>query len=446
MGSNRFRVECLARIGLMGLTIALFIFLAFRRGYPVTAVLMLAAALIQAWLLLRYMERAHRNLRRFLDSIQHADLTATFEADAAADGELGAAFATVLDRFRALRAEREERHRYLETLMQHVEAGLVVFDAEGAVELANTAAERLLGVPCLRAISDLAPLHPDLASALPSLAPGERRLIPVTVEGERFQLALRASAFVLRGRPLTLVSFHDIRSELEEKEMESWQNLIRVLTHEIMNSITPIASLAATANVLLDDAGPSPGSSDPETLEDIRGAVRTIEQRSRGLLHFVENYRRLTRIPQPRFKVFPLRELFGRVEHLLLEDAGRAGIAFEHRIEPEDLELAADPELLEQVLINLVQNSLQALQGRPEGRVGLHAASDDQGRVIIRVTDNGPGIMEDVLPKVFIPFFTTKRDGSGIGLSLSRQILRLHHGTITVRSEPGVETEFMMKL
>ncbi len=444
MGYNRFRVEFLARTTLLGATISLFIFLAGRRDFYVTTGLVLTAAVCQAWLLLRFAEAGHRSLLRFLDSIRYADLTAAFDSPDSTNGELNAAFAEVLDRFRLVRAEREERSRYLETVMQHVETGIIVFGADGGVELANTAAERLLDMPVIRSVRDLAPVHPELAEIIPRLASGERRLVPVTAGGERYQIALRAAGFVMRGKPLTLVSLHDIRSELEEKEMESWQNLIRVLTHEIMNSITPIASLAATVNGLLNDAGTE--ATDPETLEDIRGATATIEQRSRGLLHFVENYRRMTRIPKPRFRVFPLRELFDRVERLLRDRAESAGIRFERSIEPEDMELAADPELLEQVLINLVQNSIQALEGRPESRLSLRAGVDEQGRSCIWVTDNGPGIMADVLPKIFIPFFTTRRDGSGIGLSLSRQILRLHHGTITVRSEPEVETEFMMKL
>jgi signal transduction histidine kinase len=253
-------------------------------------------------------------------------------------------------------------------------------------------------------------------------------------------------SFVLRGKQLTLVSLNDIRGELEEKEMESWQNLIRVLTHEIMNSITPIASLASTAEHLLESTASQPGTPDPETLGDIRGAVRTIEQRSRGLLHFVENYRRLTRIPKPQFRIFPVSEIFERVERLMNGRIENTGISLETVIETGGMELTADPDLLEQVLINLVQNSVQALAGVPHGKISLRAGIDDRGRALIQVRDNGPGIMEDVLAKIFIPFFTTKRDGSGIGLSISRQIMRLHRGTITVRSEPGVETVFTLRL
>ncbi|MHB9030300.1 MAG: sensor histidine kinase [Candidatus Latescibacterota bacterium] len=445
MGFRRFRVECVVRIALIAVTLSLVFFLATRPNLYVTTGLALAAALVQAWLLFRYVETGHRNLLRFLESVKYADLSCSFDPADSSAGELNKALNEVLDRFRLVHAEREDRHCYLQTVMHHVEAGLIVFDSEGAVELANTAAERLLGIPHIRHSGDLAPLHPGLAEVLPHLGPGERRLVPVESDGERHQLAVHAASFVLRGKQLTLVSLHDIRNELEEKEMESWQNLIRVLTHEIMNSITPIASLASTADKLLEGTASQQEAPDPEALGDIRGAVRTIEQRSRGLLHFVENYRRLTRIPKPQFRVFPVSEIFERVARLMNVRIEGAGINLETGIEPEGVELTADPDLLEQVLINLVQNSVQALAGVPNGKITLRAGVDDLGRVLIQAADNGPGIMEDVLAKVFIPFFTTKRDGSGIGLSLSRQIMRLHQGTITVRSEPSVETVFTLR-
>jgi len=445
MASKRFRVECLVRIALICLTICLFSFLAGRPNMYVTSGLTLAAVVVQVWALLSRLEAGHRNLQRLLESIRYDDFSCSFDGADSSAGQVNTALNQVLDRFRLLRTEREEQYRYLQTVVQHVDAGLIVLDSDGAVELVNTAAERLLGVPNLSAIKDIAPSHPELAEMLPRLGPGERRLIPFESEGERYQLAVQTASFVLRGKRLILFLLHDIRNELEEKEMESWQNLIRVLTHEIMNSITPIASLASTAGNLLEGAVSAQAEPDSETLDDIYGAVRTIEQRSRGLLHFVDNYRRLTRIPKPRFSIFPVSELFERVERLMGGRFTEAGITFESSIVPEGIELTADPDLLEQVLINLVQNSVQALSGIPKGKITLHAGTDSLGRIFVQVTDNGPGIMPDALASIFIPFFTTKRDGSGIGLSLSKQIMRLHKGTIAVRSEPNVETVFTMR-
>jgi signal transduction histidine kinase len=225
--------------------------------------------------------------------------------------------------------------------------------------------------------------------------------------------------------------------------MEAWQNLIRVLTHEIMNSVTPVASLASTANDLL--TAQKEGRPQEETLNDVRDAVRTIQKRSQGLLHFVDAYRKLTRIPKPDFQIFPVAELFGRVQSLMRAEMERRSIHFLSQVEPKTLELTADPELIEQVMINLLLNAIQALEGRPDATVGLMARMDERGRVLVQVTDNGPGILDEAQEKIFIPFFTTRQDGSGIGLSLSRQIMRLHRGTISVQSTPNVETVFTLR-
>jgi signal transduction histidine kinase len=226
--------------------------------------------------------------------------------------------------------------------------------------------------------------------------------------------------------------------------MEAWQNLIRVLTHEIMNSITPISSLASTVNDLLE----SPTSRDERGITeavviDIRGALQTIEKRSQGLLHFVDAYRNLTRIPRPRIKPFRIAELFARVEQLMKGFLTEKGISLLSDV-VESMELAADQELIEQVLINLVQNAGYALNGQKEGKVVLSARTDHWGHTLIDVTDNGPGIPKEVQDRIFIPFFTTRKEGTGIGLSLSRQIMHLHGGTISVKSVPQ-QTVFSLR-
>ena len=254
------------------------------------------------------------------------------------------------------------------------------------------------------------------------------------------QLAVSATVFRLHEQEYTLVSLQNIHSELEEQELEAWQRLIRLLTHEIMNSITPITSLAATADGLLRQV---PLSSDG--LADAQEAVETIHRRSAGLLHFVEDYRQPTRLPTPHFQILSVREVGGRIEQLMRPQLAQAGIAFHLEIVPESLELTADPEQLEQVLINLLTNALQALQGQQEGRIALRARMDGRGRVVVEVADNGPGIVPEALEKIFIPFFTTKPTGSGIGLSLCQQIMRLHRGTISACSRPGEETVFVLR-
>ena len=244
-------------------------------------------------------------------------------------------------------------------------------------------------------------------------------------------LLAHAAQFRLLDAPYTLVSLQDIGAELEEQEMEAWQRLTRVLTHEIGNSVAPIASLAGTANGLLRSGTPS-----PEDAADVREALATIERRSQGLMRFVEAYRSLTRVPKPTFALFPVRDLFGDAQTLLRTSFRTAGVALEADVEPAGLELVADRALIEQVVLNLLLNALQAIDGRG-GRVVLRASVGPAGRPVVEVEDDGPGIPAEALGRVFVPFYTTKAAGSGIGLSLSRQVLRLHGGRLLVRSRPG---------
>jgi two-component system nitrogen regulation sensor histidine kinase NtrY len=291
-------------------------------------------------------------------------------------------------------------------------------------------------------------LSKTLVEKLLQLRSKERALVKVYDNGELLYLALYATEFRLAGQDISLVSIQNIQSELEKTEIEAWQKLIRVLTHEIMNSITPISSLASTMNELIGETFSgmtSDSESDQETLDDIRQAIKTIQKRSQGLLHFVDAYRNLTLIPQPNFQIFPLHELFERVEKLMQANIEEKGIDFEAKVEPKSLELTADPELIEQVLINLLLNALQALEQRQDPQIRLEARLDDRGRILIQVKDNGPGISKENLDKIFIPFFSTKDGGSGIGLSLSRQIMRLHKGTINTLSNPDIQTIFTLR-
>jgi nitrogen fixation/metabolism regulation signal transduction histidine kinase len=442
---KRFRLQCALRVALLALSLALFVYLALRT--TLYATLLLAGALIvyQVVALIRYVEQTNRQLTRFLQSIAYADLSQTFTGRGlgASFQDLYAAFSEVASAFRKIRAEREEQYRYLQTVVQHVGVGVMVFQPDGTVELMNNAARRLLRVSGAGKIPHLSVLEASEKQAVETLRgmrAGDRALVRV---GE-LQLALHAAEFRMQERRLMLVSIQNIQSELEEKELEAWHTLIRVLTHEIMNSVTPIASLASTANDLIrTETGPDAGHD--EAREDIRTALQAIQTRCEGLLHFIDAYRTLTRIPPPEFQIVPVQTLFGRVERLMHPQMAAQRITLSVSVAPAQLDVTADPELIEQVLINLVTNAMQALADRPQAAIRLHGGMNGQGRVVIQVTDNGPGILSDVQEKIFIPFFTTKQDGSGIGLSLSRQIMRLHRGTITVRSIPDVETTFTLR-
>lgn len=395
-----------------------------------------------------YVDKSNRDLARFLRSIRYSDFSQTFtsEARGGSYAELSGAFREVMAEFRAARAEKEEHYRYLHTVIQHIGVGLISIRQDGAIGLINNAAKRLLRVHRLKSVRSLSRLSEDLVETLLRMRSGDKTLVKIVDNDELLQLSLSATEFKMRGDLIKLVSIQDIQTELEEKEIEAWQKLTRVLTHEIMNSITPIVSLASTANDLLFDGDASgDGDLSREALHDVRDAVRTIEKRGESLLSFVTAYRSLTRIPQPDFQILEVRTLFRNVKDLLRQAARDRGIAITTDANPESLTVTADPELVERVLINLVKNALEALEDVDEPKVQLTAKLDRRGRSVIQVVDNGPGIVAEAIDKIFIPFFTTKKEGSGIGLSLSREIMRQHGGSLTAYSEPGVRTVFTMR-
>jgi nitrogen fixation/metabolism regulation signal transduction histidine kinase len=448
MRPRRFFINCIFRVLLLAATLLLAVYLFSNTEFLAAAVFISLVGAYQVFALMRFVSRTNRDLTRLLDSIQYADFSQSFTGGLEGAGfeELNTALNNVIDKFRQAKLEKEEHFRFLQTIIDHVGIGLVAFNPDGAVELINTAAKRLMGITYLRNIADLKSVSPVLEEKLRRVNPGENHLIKLQQGENLMQLSVYATGFVLRRKQMLLVAMQNIQNELEEKEMMSWQNLIRVLTHEIMNSIAPIASLASTANGLLTDECQLEGN-DPraEKFQDVCDAVETIEKRSKGLITFIEKYRELTRIPQPQFQVLPAADLFDRIQFLMKDQFENRSISFSARIDPQTLSLTADPALMEQVLINLCKNAAESVDGRANAEIKLLARMDTSGNAVIEVVDNGKGIHEDVADRIFIPFFTTKPKGSGIGLSLSRQIMRLHKGTITVSSTPGGETTFKLK-
>ncbi len=438
---GNFRAQVVLRVLLLGLSLMLLPLSLRNLDYPAVPLVIGVLAAFQVWSLIRFVDRTNRDLARFFQAVRYSDFSQTYVTGGLGSSfdELKRSFNEVLDAFRATRAEKEEQALYLQMVVQHIGVGLVAFDRQGEVSLINNAAKRLLRVNRLGNISDLESRGPGLAQTLTTLGPRRKALLRLEEDGEIRQLACFAALFRTGEEEHRLVSLHDIQSELEEQEMEAWQRLIRVLTHEIMNSITPIASLSATAEGLLQQETVA-----AEDVSDVRTAVHTIQRRSQGLLQFVDAYRDLTRVPAPDFQITPVSGLFERVTQLMAHQFQEAGVELVHAVDPPSLEVTADPGQVEQVLINLLRNACDAAGGRDGARVEL-TASMDRDRVVIDVADNGTGIVEEALDKLFIPFFTTKQDGSGIGLSLCRQIMRLHRGTISARSEPGVRTEFSLR-
>ncbi len=447
-----FRLQIIIRVLLISATVLLLFFLIFRTDFYATSIIVGLGIILQIYGLVRYVDQTNRDLSRFLLAIRHGDYSQTFTPKISGKSfeELHAAFNEVMNFIREQRSGKEEHYWYLQAVVQHIGIGLIAFRKNGEVDLINNAAKRLLRTLIstkekgpselsLRTIESLEEISKPLGAAVIGLRDGGKRIVKIETKDDIFHLAVYATAFKLGGEKYTIVSLQNIGRELEEKEMEAWQKLIRVLTHEIMNSVTPIASLASTGSSLVQK------DVDEESIKDIRDAFQTIEKRSEGLLHFVQAYRNLTRIPKPAFQIIAVKDIFQSVVRLLKTQIKENGVSLKTSVEPKKLEVTADPELIEQVLINLVKNSIEALMNRSDRKIELSAWLDSQGRVVIQVRDNGPGIEPEAIDKIFIPFFTTKETGSGIGLSLSRQIMRLHGGSISVSSKADQETVFTLR-
>ena len=390
------------------------------------------------------MESTNRQLFHFFDAIKHSDFVSGFKkADKLGRSfrELNSAFDGVLGIFRQTRAEKEEHLQYLNTVVQHVGTGLLSFNKQGKIELINNAARRILLASQLVNINQFKETHPILFDALKKMTKG-KALVQFDSDTK---LSIHVTELWLRGSSYKLVALQNIQSELQNNEIEAWQNLTRVLRHEIMNSIAPISTLVATLiQILEQELTQGKGEISQESVADFNEGLKTIENRTKALVRFVDAYRSFNNIPTPNFKVVAMDDWFDHLAQLLRPEVEKNGHQLHTDLAVNTQRLRADPELIEMVLINLVKNSIQALKGQ-KGAIQILGKLNAQNRVVIEVSDNGPGISPEAMDNIFIPFFTTKEEGSGIGLSLSRQIMQLHHGNISAASVPNKSTVFRLR-
>lgn len=437
------------RVAFLAASIFLFAFFFFSQGDWVYAVIFFALSGLQVKLLIEYLDRSNQNIATFLDSIQFDDLSYSFktQSDDPAVVRLHKELNEALLKLRMARSQKDSEFLFFRNIVMHVGIGLIVYNQNGRIEIFNSAARKLLKVNRPELIHDLGEVSETLVSTVRKLKTGGRELLRLQIGEEFVQLSIYAIELTLRGENVKLISLQNIQNELEEKEMEAWQNLVRVLTHEIMNSVTPISSLAG---IVEEEIKPhieeeNGQALSKEQLSDIHLSLQTISKRSEGLIHFVKEFRSLTSIPKPRPVQIDVRCLLEELSTLHRKEISDKGITLSISVYPEDLTLSADKNMIEQVLINLLKNAIQAFEEQEEKRIELRAYLSDKSRAIIAISDNGSGIDPEALEKIFIPFFTTKKTGSGIGLSLSRQIMRQHQGTLTVKSTVGKGTEFMMR-
>ena len=448
MGYNRFYINVFINVIFIALSCLAFIFFLFEKSQLATALLFGFITLFFTGRLIYYVNRTNRILEKFLIYLRENDPSLAFTAKHMQKTFQGfhLSLQQITDELKDRRFEKELQSKYLQTIVENVNTGIISFDREGRVELINKTAKRLLGILRLQSISDINRKYPEFGNRLMELKPGEQCLERFTVSGKINHLSIKTSVLKTMDKQYTILSINDIKTELEDQELDSWKKLIRVITHEIMNSMTPIITLTSAIKRKFS----YPNENKPVVnikridMEDALASADIIEERSKGVIHFINQYRKLTKLPPLQVESIDISKLFKRIEYLFKEQLEMKNIRLVTTIQHKKT-LMADIRMIEQVLINLVKNAFEALGNVANPVISFVSFLDLEHRIVIQVTDNGAGIPEKYLEQIFVPFFTTKDNGSGIGLSLSKQIMRLHKGEIIIDSKQGKGTTVNLK-
>ena len=395
---------------------------------------------------IRFQYKAQEEVAQFVESIQYRDFSRYFDVKhAPAELQpLRKGFNEINSTFKVISKEKETQYHYLQKILELVDTGILSYEMEsGDVVWMNESLKRLLNLPYLKTIHSLQKRDATLHGEIEALQPGSGKIAAVHIDKSTFKVLLAATAFQTDGKRYKLVAFQNVNEALDETESKAWQKLLSVMTHEIMNSIAPISSLANTIKTRLQQT--MPRMDDDSALEDIAVGIDTIKRRSEGLLRFAETYRNLNKITTLNLKKIYVSELFAHLHQLMQPTLTQKRIELEIILRDGDVSLQADANLMEQVLINLLVNSIEAVKEKEQPRISLSAGITTTKKVVLKISDNGTGMPEEVLDKIFIPFFSTKKSGSGIGLSLCKQIVMLHRGTIQVQSKEGEGTSFVLQ-
>ena len=429
----------------MALTPIVFVWTLSKEYMLVTSSSLVIIWITQIIYLIWYLQKINRDLIKFITSLQYDDVSLNFDKNKADKhfSKLYTELNNIIGKISEIRSIRESDYQFFQYTIKHIATGIIAIDCNKKVEICNDAALKILNLKELKTIEGLNAVKPGLSEAFSELKNGRNKLIKLYINNEIVQLSIKAADFKIKNQYIKLFSVQNIKSEIDHSEIDAWQKLIRVLTHEIMNSVSPIKLLSSSMIDTFEETRAGNGNMDKNTMDETILGLKTILKRSSGLSNFVENYKSLTQISSPKFTNFNVVNMLGQLKTLFNEEFKKQSIQFLLQSDSENIALFGDEKLIEQVLINLIKNSIEAIKEteRPEIKIRVYEAD---GRINILVADNGPGIKSEFMDNIFTPFFTTKEKGSGIGLSLSRQIMYLHGGNISVKSEPYVETVFKL--
>ena len=449
---KQFTVRIIFRTMILTLSLSVLILSLLTSGYHALSFLSFIIVIAQLVEMIRFVSKTNSELIRFLDAARHADFSQQFEFKHAGSGftELSKTFSDILSGLQTARTMQEQDISHLKAVVEHVPVPLISIHANNKITVWNNSARRLFGNHSVTAIGDLGIFGNHFTGSLQKIQAGQKQLLDIEIDGVQHQLSISATQIIAAQNTEMLISMQDIQTELDKAQLQAWQDLVRVLTHEIMNSITPVASLARTATDLVDDVNVRtaqilpPNSEIQAELNDITDAVSTVARRSESLMQFVSSYRRLSSLPKPQKKPVTLQPIFEQTLLLAKQHTLDVNTEIVLNVIPESLMVNADKNMLEQVLLNLLLNASQAIQGIDNPKVILSAALSKRGHVIIQISDNGIGIDNALKSKIFVPFYTTKREGSGVGLALTRQVMIAHGGSVTVKNNQAGGATFSL--
>ncbi|MDR2212948.1 MAG: PAS domain-containing protein [Pseudomonadales bacterium] len=448
MEFNNFRLNVALRVLALLANVFALLWAYLRTDWQVTPLVSAAVLVLQSIELVYYLETSNRQFAAVLDAIAARDFSVNYPVDEKGKSFdlLAGASKRIMLTLRQLNSERAAQHQLLEAVLEHVSSALLCIDENDAIIVMNQAAKRWFGVSRSRQPLALGKLNARLPALVREAAPGETQLVKLVLDGQAQPLSMFTTRFELLGRRYSLVSLQNIRDELDARELESWQKLIQVLRHEIMNSVTPMVSLSSVIKqTLVNEQGQLDVSAiGDEQARDLLRSLLAIEARGEGLMRFVRSYDSLANVPKPYFSDVAVEALLQRIELLLKPELEQANITLRIHAEPLNLMLRADIQQVEQVIINLVKNAKEAIGARKDGRILISASLNREHEVTLTVSDNGAGIAANELPNIFVPFYSSKKQGSGIGLSISRQLMLANKGHIAVSSEPGAGTRVLL--
>lgn len=450
MMSKNLYLNIVFYVLLITLTSVGMAFMIFRYNSIAAIFLGTFSLLTESLLLIRYLNKTNRRLAYFNNAIRNEDTSIKFPYDIKnkAVRDLYQSLNHVNEIIRRTKIESAYNENLLKTLIEYSFTGFITIDESGYFKVMNNAARKYLNVSYTSNLERLKQSNPELFNLIQTLRPGETKTLRIQTNGERFELSISTTLIKYYDKTFRVVSMQDITRELEEQEMASWHKLFRVMTHEIMNSIAPITSLSQTLTRLYAQNGSQklPGEINEKTIATTINGLKVIDEMSNGLMNFVQNYRQLNKIPKPKKQKMEVEPWLKNLKTLVTEMVKDTGIKFNILLSNDCRHIYADEKLLNLVMLNLVKNAIEALATTKSKEISIHVNMNQNGRTCLSVEDNGSGIAEDDMENIFIPFFTTKENGNGIGLNLSKQIINLHGGSISIHSRQNEGTKVMIVL